>query len=145
VKDGLKLDNLRTDHVMIRSELKNLIGAKIVHFKCRVFGGKTAPSPTFRDFRVVRPVATVRFQVERKPEPTAEFGPVAKSRPLPDVTRPDVLHPNVFRPAVPLPDVPVGEASPADSGREQWANPHVLEKVCGVVRVEFFSFEYPLL
>jgi hypothetical protein len=43
VKEGLKLDNLHTDHVMIRSELKYLIGAKIVDFKCRVFGGKTAP------------------------------------------------------------------------------------------------------
>jgi hypothetical protein len=80
VKEGLKLDNLRTDHVVIRSELKYLIGAKIVDLKCRVFGGKTAPFPTVRVFRVVRPVATVRFQVERNPEPTREFGPVANTR-----------------------------------------------------------------
>jgi hypothetical protein len=79
VKEGLKLDNLHTDHVMIRSELKYLIGAKIVDLKCRVFGGKTAPFPTVRVFRVVRPVATVRFRVELNPEPTREFGPVANT------------------------------------------------------------------
>jgi len=79
VKEGLKLDNLRTDHVMIRSELKYLIGAKIVDLKCRVFGGKTAPFPTVRVFRVVRPVATFRFRVESNPEPTREFGPVANT------------------------------------------------------------------
>jgi len=32
-----------------------------------------------RVFRVVRPVATVRFQVEPDPEPTREFGPVANT------------------------------------------------------------------
>jgi len=79
VKEGLTLDNLRTDHVMIRSELKYLIGAKIVDLKCQVFGGKTAPFPTVRVFRVVRPVATVQFQVEPNPEPTREFGPVGNT------------------------------------------------------------------
>ena len=38
-KEGLKLHNLRTDHVTIRSEVRYLIGAKIVHLDCRVFGG----------------------------------------------------------------------------------------------------------
>ena len=79
VKEGLKLDNLRTDHVMIRSELKYLIRVKIVDLKCRVFGGKTAPFPTVRVFRVLRPVATVRFRVEPNPEPTGEFGSVANT------------------------------------------------------------------
>jgi hypothetical protein len=79
VKEGLKLDNLRTDHVMIRSELKYLIGAKIVDLKCRVFDGKTAPFPTVRVFRVVRPVATVRFRVEPNVEPTREYGTVANT------------------------------------------------------------------
>jgi hypothetical protein len=79
VKEGLKLDNLRTDHVMIRSELKYLIGEKIVDLKCRVFGGQTAPFPTVRVFRVVRPVATVQFRVEPIPEPTWEFVPVANA------------------------------------------------------------------
>jgi len=79
VKEGLDLDNLHTDHVMIRSELKYLFGAKIVDLKCRVFGCKTAPFPTVRVFRVVRPVATVRFRVEPNPEPTPEFGPVANT------------------------------------------------------------------
>ena len=32
VKEGLKLDNVPTDHVTIQSELKYLIGAKIVDF-----------------------------------------------------------------------------------------------------------------
>jgi hypothetical protein len=79
VKEGLKLDNLGTDHVMIRSELEYLIAAKIVDLKCRVFGGKTAPFPSVRVFRMVIPVATVRFRVEPNPESTREFGPVANT------------------------------------------------------------------
>jgi hypothetical protein len=79
VKEGLKLDNLRTDHVMMWSEIKYLIGAKIVDLKCRVLGGKTAPFPTGRVFRVVRPVATVRFRVEPNPELTPEIAPVANT------------------------------------------------------------------
>jgi hypothetical protein len=79
VKERLELDNLRTDHVMIRSELKYLIGAKIVDLKCWVFGGKTAPFPRVQVFHLVRPVATVRFHVEPNPEPTREFGPVANT------------------------------------------------------------------
>jgi hypothetical protein len=47
--------------------------------KCWVFGGKTGPFPVGRVFRVVRPVATVRFRVEPDPEPTREFGPVANT------------------------------------------------------------------
>jgi len=35
------------------------------------------PFPTFLVFHVVRPVATVRVQVEPDPEPTLEFGTVA--------------------------------------------------------------------
>jgi hypothetical protein len=62
---------------MIQSELKYLIGAKIVNLKSRVFGGKSGPFPTVRVFRVVRPFATVRFRVEPYPEPTREIGPVA--------------------------------------------------------------------
>jgi len=80
VKEGLKLVNLRTDHVMIRSELKYLIGGKIVDIKCRVFGGKTTPFRTVRVFRVVRPVATVRSRVEPNLEPARELGPVANTR-----------------------------------------------------------------
>jgi len=79
VKEQLTLHNLRTDHVTIRSELKYLIGAKIVDLKCRVFAGKTGPFPTVRVFGVVRPVATVRFRVEPDPEPTRDFGPVANT------------------------------------------------------------------
>jgi hypothetical protein len=70
---------VRTDHVMIWSELKNLIGGKIVNLKCRVFGGKTGPFPMVQDIRVVRPVATVRFRVEPYPEPTRESGPIANT------------------------------------------------------------------
>jgi hypothetical protein len=79
VKEGLKLDNLHTDHVMIQSELKYIIGAKIVDLKCRDFGCKTAPFPMVQVFRVVRPGATVRVRVEPNPEPTREFQPVANS------------------------------------------------------------------
>jgi len=50
VKERLELHNLHTDHVMIRSEFKYLIGAKVVMLKCRVFGGKTGPIATVRVF-----------------------------------------------------------------------------------------------
>jgi len=80
VKEGLKLVNLRSDHVMIRSELKYLIGAKYVDLKYQVFGGKSAPFRTVWVFRVVRPVAMVRFQVEPNPEPTRDFVAVANTR-----------------------------------------------------------------
>ena len=62
---------------MIQSELKYLIGGKIVNLKCRVFGGKTGPFPMVLVVRVVRPVATVRFRVELYPEPTREIRPGA--------------------------------------------------------------------
>jgi len=52
----------------------------MVNLKCRVFGGKTAPFPTVRVFRVVRPVATVRVRVEPNPELTRQFGPVANTK-----------------------------------------------------------------
>jgi hypothetical protein len=39
VNEGLYLHDLRTDHVTIQSELRYLIGVKIVHLKCLVFGG----------------------------------------------------------------------------------------------------------
>jgi len=61
VKELLKLHNLCIDHVMIQSELKYLISAKVVRLKCRVFGGKTGNGP---GFRVVKPVATVRFRFQ---------------------------------------------------------------------------------
>jgi hypothetical protein len=50
VKERQELHNLRIDHVMIRSQLKYLIGAKVVRLKCRVFGGKTGPMATVRVF-----------------------------------------------------------------------------------------------
>jgi hypothetical protein len=46
----IKLNNLHIHHVMIRSELKYLIGAKVVRLKCGVFGGKTGPIATVRVF-----------------------------------------------------------------------------------------------
>jgi len=42
VKERVKLDNRHIDHVMLRSELTYLIGAKVVRLKWRVFGGKPA-------------------------------------------------------------------------------------------------------
>jgi len=42
----LKPHNLRTDRVMIRSDLKYLIRGKVVMLKCRDFGGKTGPIAT---------------------------------------------------------------------------------------------------
>ena len=79
MKEWVELYNLRTNHVVIQSELKYLIGAKDVMLKCRVLGGKTGPFPVDRVFRVVRPIPTVRFPVESEPEPTREIGPVANT------------------------------------------------------------------
>jgi len=80
VKERLNLHNLRTDHVVIQSELKYLIGAKMVNSTYRDFGGETAPFPTVWVFRVVRPGSTVRVQVEQDPEPTRQVGPIANTR-----------------------------------------------------------------
>jgi len=66
-KEGLKLHNLRTDHVTIRSQLRYLIGAKIVDLKCRVFGGN--------------PLQRSGSGSEPDPEPNREFGPVANTNP----------------------------------------------------------------
>ena len=77
MKEQVELHNLRTDDAMTRSELKYLIRGKVVMLKFRVFGSKTGPFPVGRVFRVVRPVATVRFWVEPELEPTREFRPVA--------------------------------------------------------------------
>jgi len=64
-KEGLTLHNLRTNHVTIRSELRYLIGAKIVDLKCRVFGG--------------HPLERSGSGLEPDPEPDREFGPVANT------------------------------------------------------------------
>jgi len=79
MKERQTLHHLHTDHVVTRSELKYLIGAKMVSLKCRDFGGKTAPFPTVRVFRVVRPVVMVRVRLEPDPEPTRQCGPVANT------------------------------------------------------------------
>jgi hypothetical protein len=63
VKELLILHNLRMDHVSIRSELRYLIGAKVVRFKWRVFGGETGPIATVRVFEVV---ATIRFRIRNR-------------------------------------------------------------------------------
>jgi hypothetical protein len=65
VKEGLKLLNLRTNHVTIRSELRYLIGAKIVELKGRVF--------------VENPLQRAGCGSEPDPEPNREFGPVANT------------------------------------------------------------------
>jgi hypothetical protein len=60
---------------------------------CPVFGGKTSPFPVGRVFRMVRPVATVRFRVEPEPEPTREFEPVANTSQNWTRNRPEDLEP----------------------------------------------------
>jgi len=82
--ERLNLHNPCTNHIAIQSELNNLIEVKTVTVNCRVFGGQTGPFPTVRVFRVVRPVATVRFWVELYPEPTGEFWPI------PNTNRPPI-------------------------------------------------------
>jgi len=79
VKERLKLDIRRTDHVVIQSELKYLIGGKMPGLPAPGFPVETGPKATVRVFRVVRPVATVRFRVELDLEPTREIGPVANT------------------------------------------------------------------
>jgi hypothetical protein len=76
VKERLKLDNVRNDHVIIQSELKYLIGAKLVNLKGRVFGGKNWPICICPGFRMVLPAVTVQFCLQPDPDPTREFGPI---------------------------------------------------------------------
>jgi hypothetical protein len=80
VKERLKLQNVRTDHVMVQSALNYIIGAKIVNWKCRVLSGKTGPLPMVQVFHVVRPVVMVQVRVEPDLEPTLEFGPIGNTR-----------------------------------------------------------------
>ena len=64
VKEGLKLDNLRTDHVMIRSELKYLIGAKHLGLQRPGFEVETGPNASGPGFSCGKTVATVRFRFQ---------------------------------------------------------------------------------
>ena len=69
MKEGLKLHNLPTDHVTIRSELRYFIGAKIVDLICRVFGEN--------------PLQRSGSGLELDPELNREFGPVANTTQTP--------------------------------------------------------------
>jgi hypothetical protein len=79
VKERLKLHNVCTDHVIVQSELKYSIVAKIVNLICEVDGGTTGPFPTVQVFLVIRPIATVWFVLEPDPESTLEFRPVVNT------------------------------------------------------------------
>jgi len=70
VKEGLKLHDLHTDHITIRSELRYLIGATIVGLKCGVFGD----NPLQWSGSGSEP------DLEPDLEPNREFGPVANTR-----------------------------------------------------------------
>jgi hypothetical protein len=76
VNEQVAQHSLHIDHLMIRSELKYLIGGKVGMLKWRVCGAKTGPFPEHRVFHAVRPISTVQMQVELEPEPTRHFGPV---------------------------------------------------------------------
>jgi len=75
VKERLKQHKLHINHVMIQSELRYLIGAKIVNLKCGVSSGKTGPCPMVPVLHVVRPIAIVQFRAEPEPEPELEWEP----------------------------------------------------------------------
>jgi len=79
VKERLKLDILRTDRVVIQSELKYLVVGKMARLPGLGFPVETGPKAMVRVFRVVRPVGTVRFRVEPDPEPTREIRPFANT------------------------------------------------------------------
>ena len=64
VKEQPKRHNVRTHHVTIRSELKYLIRGKIPGLPWLGFQVETGPKATVPVFRVVRPVATVRFRFQ---------------------------------------------------------------------------------
>ena len=80
MKELVKLHNLRTDHVTIRSELKYLIGAKVVRLKCRVYDVKTGPIATVRVFVWQDPLQWFGSGFDPDPQPTCEFGTVANTR-----------------------------------------------------------------
>jgi len=72
----VKLHNLRIDHVTIWSELKNLIGAQVVSFPCRVVDLKTGPIAFVRVIVGEIPLPQSGSGLERDPELTREFGTV---------------------------------------------------------------------
>ena len=65
VKERLELHNLHSDYIMIRSELKYLIGGKVVMLKCWVLCGN--------------PLQQLGSGLEPDPEPNREFGTVANT------------------------------------------------------------------
>jgi hypothetical protein len=64
VKERLKLHNLHIHHVMIRSELKYLIGAKYLGLQWPGFEVETGPNASGPGFSCGKTVATVRFQFQ---------------------------------------------------------------------------------
>jgi hypothetical protein len=74
------MHNLHTDHVTIQSELKFLIGAKVVMLICRVFGGKTGLIAIVQVFVWYDRLQLFGSGSEPDLEPTQEFGTVANTR-----------------------------------------------------------------
>jgi hypothetical protein len=80
VKERLIIHNIFTDHVTIRSELRYLIRAKVVRFRCRVFCSKTGPITTVQVFMWLNPLQRSGPGLDPDSEPNREFGSIAKSR-----------------------------------------------------------------
>jgi hypothetical protein len=67
LKERPKLHNLRIQHVMIRSELKYLIGAKLLGLQKPGLEVETGPNANGPDFSCGKTVAAVRFRIQPKP------------------------------------------------------------------------------
>jgi hypothetical protein len=64
VKERVELHNLRTDHVMIQSELKYLIGARYLGLQRPDVEAETGPNANSPSFSCGKLVAMVVFQFQ---------------------------------------------------------------------------------
>lgn len=69
VKLRVTPNNHCINHVMIQSQLRHLIGAKVVSLKRQVVGGETGPIATVQVVGVVQPISMVQFKLEPGPSP----------------------------------------------------------------------------
>ena len=79
VKQRLKLYNQHIDHVMIRSELKYLIGAKNLGLQWPGFEVEPGPNVTVEGFHVVKPLQRFGSGSNPNPEPFSRVQTVANT------------------------------------------------------------------
>jgi hypothetical protein len=79
VEECVRMHNRYIDYILIRSDLRYLIGNQYLNLKCQVSGHKTGPCQRVQVVCLKSPVAMVLFWVAPESEHTWKFGPVANT------------------------------------------------------------------